>query len=411
MAVGIAEISIMRTSLEQYVTSANDAIHIKLVKTPSDIDDDSKNFHPEFTHQLFGQSENIFGYKNLKIQLYYSAGLLNLYLGKTCSEKLDPTRLDNIPADDIAKVIIEKLGVHPTDSLDKFRSELSKEDSFTPFGDLLHSYSVHKNGEDTQFEIYKCDTTTPGFIKYHERLQTFLWWFIDAVSYINIDDDRWIFYVVYERSVINGKPQHSVVGYCTVYKYYAYPTKIRPRISQMLILPPYQRQGHGAQLLEAIYIDHRQNPTVLDITVEDPSEEFICLRDYVDCKVCMHLASFSTECLQEGFTEDMAQEAQVKLKINQKQARRVYEILRLRVTDESNANQFKEYRLDIKKRLNIPYQREKSDMEKMKKALKPEELAATMAGQSLQERHNNLEKMFQELLVDYRKVVERLARS
>ena len=38
------------------------------------------------------------------------------------------------------------------------------------------------------------------------------------------------------------------------------------------------------------------------------------------------------------------------------QCRRVYEILRLRVTDLSNAEEYKAYRLEVKKRLNIPFQ-------------------------------------------------------
>jgi hypothetical protein len=34
----------------------------------------------------------------------------------------------------------------------------------------------------------------------------------------------------------------------------------------------------------------------------------------------------------------------------------VYEILRLRVTDVHNGEQYRLYRLDVKNRLNIPYQ-------------------------------------------------------
>jgi len=42
--------------------------------------------------------------------------------------------------------------------------------------------------------------------------------------------------------------------------------------------------------------------------------------------------------------------------IFQKQARRVYEILRLRMTDIHNSEQYRRYRLDVKNRLNVPYQ-------------------------------------------------------
>lgn len=49
----------------------------------------------------------------------------------------------------------------------------------------------------------------------------------------------------YKKMVSEGKPHYSIVGYTTVYAFYAYPDKTRARISQMLVLPLYQRKGHG----------------------------------------------------------------------------------------------------------------------------------------------------------------------
>ena len=46
----------------------------------------------------------------------------------------------------------------------------------------------------------------------------------------------------------------------------------------------------------------------------------------------------------------------LSLSLFQIQCRRVYEILRLRVTDLSNAEDYKSYRLEVKKRLNVPFQ-------------------------------------------------------
>ena len=40
----------------------------------------------------------------------------------------------------------------------------------------------------------------------------------------------------------------------------------------------------------------------------------------------------------------------------QKQARRVYEILRFQATNLADIEEYRAYRLDIKRRLNIPYQ-------------------------------------------------------
>jgi hypothetical protein len=73
----------------------------------------------------------------------------------------------------------------------------------------------------------------------------------------------------------------------------------------MLILPPYQRKGHGRRLLTAIYNDFRKDSRVQDITgnlfmnfrrynwnyfffylAEDPSDNFIALRDLVSLELC-----------------------------------------------------------------------------------------------------------------------------
>ncbi len=42
----------------------------------------------------------------------------------------------------------------------------------------------------------QADITCPGFQEYHERLQTFLMWFIETASFIDADDDRWDFFLV-----------------------------------------------------------------------------------------------------------------------------------------------------------------------------------------------------------------------
>ena len=52
------------------------------------------------------------------------------------------------------------------------------------------------------------------------------------------------------------------------------------------------------------------------ILVEDPSENFQRLRDFVDARNCMKLKSFQPEKLREGYDDDMPWEAREKLKIN-----------------------------------------------------------------------------------------------
>ncbi len=52
------------------------------------------------------------------------------------------------------------------------------------------------------------------------------------------------------------------------------------------------------------------------LTVEDPSEEFTRLRDFVDAQNCKKLSSYSKEKLQQGFNAEMVEDAQRELKIN-----------------------------------------------------------------------------------------------
>ena len=50
--------------------------------------------------------------------------------------------------------------------------------------------------------------------------------------------------------------------------------------------------------------------------MEDPSENFQRVRDFVDVRNCSRLSQFQPACLRGGFTEDMVMEARTKLKIN-----------------------------------------------------------------------------------------------
>lgn len=58
----------------------------------------------------------------------------------------------------------------------------------------------------------------------------------------------------------------------------------------------------------------------------------------------------------------------IQLQINPRQSRIVYEILRLAVTDVNNEAEYRNYRLCIKKRLNISFHKQRADLLRMEKA-------------------------------------------
>lgn len=349
---------------------ANDVIFFKLVRNADDLDVTSKanTFHPEFTHQIFGEHESIFGYRDLRINIYYTSSTLKRMVTMTYSEKSDPAKADGVEADPVLPVIAEKVPGEITNNIDEFSKLLSQEDSFKPIGKKTNQMTVNAaNGEPERvYETYQCKIDDPGFAEYHSRMESWLLWFIDAASYIDTDDDRWDFHVLYEKTPALSSNGHSngssgdharyhFVGYCTTYRYFAYPDQIRPRISQFLILPPFQRQGLGAFMLQSIYNYYLQQPNILDMTVEDPADNFVRLRDFVDCVNCSKLSSYSKESLLQGWSDSMAKEAQEKLRLNKKQARRIYEILKLKTIDRTNVEVYRNFRLEVKRRLNAPF--------------------------------------------------------
>jgi len=401
MAVGIEMSSQIQG--EEYKIDSNEALSFKLVTTEEEVLAEETAFKPEMSHQVFGDSETIFGYKNLEVQLYYHAGSLLTYLGMKFEKKV-PKELQ-IPPDPVIPSMVKQIPEGYCTNLDEFMRKLPAENDFKPMGEKIHEYPA-KDG--SQYEIYLADINTPRLPEYHQRLQTFILWYIDAASFIDADDDKWQYFLLFKKIQSGSKTTYQIVGYTTAYQYYAYPDKIRPRISQMLIMPPHQKQGHGAKLLEIINSHYISDAQAVDINVEDPSEDFVSLRDYIDCKHCMKLDAFHKSNLTNGYSKDMETQALATRKIHKKQARRVYEILRYHATKKNDKDSYRDYRLDVKKRLNIPFQKQARDMKKLQKHLSAEEFHAAMVGCSREERINRLDEAFKELEQEYSRVAERL---
>ncbi|XP_071451696.1 histone acetyltransferase type B catalytic subunit [Hetaerina americana] len=423
-----------RDPLEEYVSDANKALEFKLIRREADIEDDKSTFNAEMSHQVFGEGETIFGYKNPRVQLYYTAAKLTTYMGMSYSEKMAKQDDSEVVPDEVLSMVAEYLPPGFLTSLSDLRAALPKEDNFTPFGELVHSFeapaspatklaNVADKGCDemtSKYEIYMCSMEScPAFRPYHEKLQTFVLWYVDGASFIDSDDPRWRFFVVYERyrkasdtaeGVGGGRWMYAVCGYATVYQYYAYPMNVRPRVAQALILPLFQGVGLGAELLSAISSHYARDPSVSDMTVEDSSEDFQRVRDYLDAISCISLPAFSPPLIKKGFSPEMVDQARKKFKIHKKQTRRVYEILRLRLTDRENEEEYKAYRLEIKNRLNAPFVKEQKTALKVQKLMESPE-AAARSFLSEEERIQSLVKLYNDLEEQYLRVVARLDRE
>ena len=184
---------------------------------------------------------------------------------------------------------------------------------FTPPGHLIESYVANSN----TYSVYKSSLQDPITAELVNRMQLYVLLFIEGGSFIDVSDDRWQIYILYSKLKFwltdryQKEPNSEVptiVGYATAYPYHFHqitsgtsksidtifydtvfksssapmPTQCRLRLSQFIILPPFQAAGHGGKFYDIILKNARQDPKVQEISIEDPSDAFEDLRDRRD---------------------------------------------------------------------------------------------------------------------------------
>lgn len=88
--------------------------------------------------------------------------------------------------------------------------------------------------------------------------------YIDGVSFVFEEVDTWIYYIVYKKGKEGGKM--NFVGMLSKYVFRLSTVKERHRISQVFILPPYQKSGHGKELIDVVYAISLNDPKCFEIT-------------------------------------------------------------------------------------------------------------------------------------------------
>ncbi|QSZ31397.1 hypothetical protein DSL72_000962 [Monilinia vaccinii-corymbosi] len=294
---------------------SNDAIRISLV-TPSVGGTTSiHTFNPKFTYSIFGDEESIFGYQGLRINLKYNACDMRPGLQITYGKKfkavgdIEPTDLKARLEPFLPRTAFEKSSV--------FEENISTIPAdWHPPGDLFRTVEV---GGET-FEIWQGNLSDPVVQQTIKRIQILVPLFIEGGILLDLDDSegdlgRWTVFFLYHKKPSTATffkkiPSYVFVGFSTVYRYYMYtPTtppqspkgdKIAPeftlpvdgvsfstlpcrsRISQFMILPPFQSGGKGSLFYNAIFDYLYDDPYTREITVEDPNEAFDDLRDIND---------------------------------------------------------------------------------------------------------------------------------
>jgi histone acetyltransferase 1 len=174
-----------------------------------------------------------------------------------------------------------------------------------PIGREVTSYTMTtktKKGDGQSNSFVITIATAAECATYHCVVQKLAYWFIDAASDIDLTESSSEWKVLYlfqkHENEKKGTTGYSLVGYMTLY-HFASPFR-KPaagcivRVCQALVLPPYQRRGHGQRMLESVFrYAHSSVPTttttpdnadepIVEVNCEDPAPGFQLLRTVVD---------------------------------------------------------------------------------------------------------------------------------
>ncbi|CAR21111.1 histone acetyltransferase catalytic subunit HAT1 [Lachancea thermotolerans CBS 6340] len=323
---------------EAWTVSSNTAVKLSFVD-----EEGAVQFTPTFTYPIYGDSEQIFGYQDLQILLAFDSVTFKPFCNVKFGAKLADTD-DNVQ-DKLLKYlpdgdVIVKDEIAWVDTFNKER------ESFTLPDESKKVASYSREGHN--FAVYKVDLHDDNVKKLHRRMQIFTLFLIESASYIDEGDEGWELYMSFNT----GNKQ--CVGYSTTYKYWKYmgarnfdstdKTFQTGKISQFLVFPPYQGVGHGSELYNAIINDWLADTKVIEITVEDPNEDFDSLRDRNDLKR-LYASGIASEIPRELPIKNEWIEAQRSIfKIEKRQFQRLIEMLLLHICSPN-------FRLQVKKRL------------------------------------------------------------
>lgn len=303
-----------------FSTWANDVVSISFVRGVKDLHDPFRQSPPLFTHQVFGPQEEIVGYEKPSVQVVYASNTLRpafsfKHMGVVDSEQLQAA---GALVTDVEEVIRRKVPCDYAESVQEVLQDAAQTD-FVPVGEEVGSFEApscgpgHQSRPDSatdrktsKFKVYRSDLKDEKSKTFLRRLETLAIWLIERASYIAIDENWELLtlYEVYERDAVEA---YQLVGFTTLYRDYrgnkrsssnsdenSVAVSYRLRISQFVILPPFQRCGHGGRLLRHIYARARQSEDISEVCVENPSERFAMLRDRTDSKVVLELGLLDT---------------------------------------------------------------------------------------------------------------------
>ena len=261
---------------------------------------------------------------NPKVEILYASNSLRPLIRFSSTSRHSEQMLQEhgLNATDVVNCIKRFVPCDYLSSTEDLRSELAK-NPMQAIGLKVGGYNISHvvprsmNEKETlaedQFEFYFSSLENPEVHQFANRLQSLAMWMIEKSSYIKADPN-WKLLTLYRRlkqkeTKSQGNDGDSaqqaeleLVGFVTIYKYLCAKDCILRnnkckndgenssfcyRISQFVILPPFQRMGHGERLLRQVYELAVDSPQCFEVRIENPSQGFSKLRDATDARLLL----------------------------------------------------------------------------------------------------------------------------
>ncbi|KAK9099183.1 hypothetical protein Syun_026228 [Stephania yunnanensis] len=358
---------------------ANDCISIFLVRTAEEVGSES-SFHvdPIDLNQFFGDIGRIYGYKDLKVNVWFSSISFRAYADITYQSTSDGGKgvTELMPA--LQKIFGESLLEKRDDFLQSFSTDFHYIRNIISNGEVLYpdaskgsnGVSNHQmDGEVAPIEIVRMGLNSLPVGELYSRLVPLALLLVDGSSPIDVTDPKWEIYLEVEKKTTQqGDTNVRLLGFAVVYRFYRYPDNSRLRISQILILPNCQGNGHGWRLLKVIN-SVAISENVYDLTVEEPSDYLQHVRTCIDIprllafepvkpavsSVASQLKERKLSKRTSGIQFDpptaVVNAVRETLKITKKQFLQCWEVLIYLDIDQNDRNCMENYRILVAERM------------------------------------------------------------
>ncbi|XXG48205.1 hypothetical protein AAC387_Pa02g2717 [Persea americana] len=332
---------------------ANECIKVFLVSRPEEMDAaGSFSIDPVDLNHFFGEDGKIYGYKDLKIHIWFNIISFRAYADityqSTFNGSKDTTNLKPV----LRNIFGESLVEQKDEFLQSFSTESHYIRNVVSNGEVVKALKGHDNASDHHLEekastiqVIRMDLRSMPVGELYSRLVPLVLVIIDGGTAIDITDPRWeIYFLVERKSDESGENNVKLLGFTTIYRFYHYPDSSRLRISQILVLPPYHGKGHGRLLLETLN-SIAVSEDAYDVTVEEPSDYLQYVRACIDtlrllsfepvkpaiAKVASQLKHGNLSKKTCEFHSDppasLVEDVRKMLKINKKQLLQCWEVL------------------------------------------------------------------------------------